>query len=715
MVNTVLFRVGNRGFSLYHLAIIGVLVLAFTMSFLIRVQPIQYGYELHEFDPYFNYRATDFLANNGLQAYLDWNDDKVWHPFGRDISSTSQTMLHVTAAATHYLFGGDMTLYEFTIIFPVIFGSLTCIVIFALVRVLGGTVAGLISAVLFAVSVPVLVRGMLGWFKSEPLGLFYGLLGVYLFLSGFKSKNTKIALAKVAGAGICLTLGLSAWGGNQFLIIPISLFFLVLPFLRDDHKLQLVLMPTFAAALLASAALFETPGIRFVAGPIGLVVIMTTAISVICSMIQIYSRQEKKLRNGLIALAATMTSGLAIASVAIATNLISPSASSRYLAAINPFKEDVSALVRSVAEHATPTLAQSFFFHSVLIIFAGLGAWLLWRFGSDFRQGRDMIAFSLIIGLTGVYISTIFIRLQLFASIALIILSSIGIAMIAAKLFASLSSGDGRSKTTPKLNGVLIRAAFCCGIVALFTMPLVVPANGNWIDSVKTPATIFTGGTPYSIVSQDWPMTMEWIRDNTPEDSVIAAWWDYGYWITALTNRTSLADNGTLNSERIAKIAKMFVSTPDEAWRSLRSMDADYVLIFVVAQKLESDSERQLYQLQGGGDESKKRWFVRIAGEPVNKHLHADDISGTKHFWENTILGQMFPYTPVLYYDLQANQQFADYQPGTIGVYSKEIKLAADGDGPLRFAYASPSFTNDHSLSLGVLIYEVNKDYVPAT
>ena len=49
----------------------------------------------------------------------------------------------------------------------------------------------------------------------------------------------------------------------------------------------------------------------------------------------------------------------------------------RYLNAINPFLTTENPLVDSVSEHATTTISQSFFFHSVLMIFAGLGIWLI--------------------------------------------------------------------------------------------------------------------------------------------------------------------------------------------------------------------------------------------------------------------------------------------------------------------------------------------------
>ena len=38
------------------------------------------------------------------------------------------------------------------------------------------------------------------------------------------------------------------------------------------------------------------------------------------------------------------------------------------------------------------------------------------------------------------------------------------------------------------------------------------------------------------------------------------------------------------------------------------------------------------------------------------------------------------------------HQQSPTFVPGTMGIYGKDIKFPSDGDGPLRLAYASPSF-----------------------
>ena len=195
--NTTLFQIKSFDFKLHHLAVIGILLLSFSMSYVIRSQTLDYGFELNEFDPFFNFRATEYLLENGFSKYFEWHDNKSWYPTGRDVSATSQTMLHITAATSYQIFGGNSNLYDFTILFPLVIGSLTVIVIFALVRLFAGTTAGLISSLLFAVSLPITIRGMAGWFKSEPLGIFYGLLGMYFFLSGIKSENKKIAILKI--------------------------------------------------------------------------------------------------------------------------------------------------------------------------------------------------------------------------------------------------------------------------------------------------------------------------------------------------------------------------------------------------------------------------------------------------------------------------------------------------------------------------------------
>ncbi|RMW38252.1 MAG: hypothetical protein EA442_04905 [Candidatus Nitrosopelagicus sp.] len=707
--NYTLISIGNFDLSLKHLLIIGILSLSFSITFLIRAQPAEWGWELHEFDPFFNYRATEYIVNNGIDAYFQWNDELSWYPNGRNVSETSQVALHLTAAITYWMFGNEGNLYDFTIIFPAVFGSLTSIVIFALVRVIGGTTAGLFSALFFSLSIPMLTRGSIGWFKSEPLGLFFGLLATYLLLSGLNSKNHKIAISKLIPGGFFLILGLSAWGGNQFFIIPIAIFFLILPFLRKDHRFLLWAIPIFSLAAIVTSLGFERVTSNFLIGIGGFALIIPAIFLVLCIIIQNKSPEKNKTRNGLLLLA----SFIIVASIFLIVNASEEFIelpSYRYLNAINPFMTTNNALVDSVSEHATTTIQHSFLFHSVFMIFAGFGIWALLKNSKSSFIQNDMKSFALIFGITGAYIASAFLRLEVFASISVIILAALGISILLKSFFSNESQ-------VKNLKNSIIRISFGIGLIVLLIMPLT-SSPLSVFQVGDNPFTILNGGTKYGISSNDWNDSLEWIKNNTPEDAVIASWWDYGYWIQTKADRATLADNSTLHTRIIENIAKIFLSSPDDGWKSLQEMEADYFVIFIAAQRLNLDGneDQPLFVLQGGGDESKKQWFMRIAGEPLNRHLQSDGSSGTDHFWNNTLIGQMIPYNLIGYVNFQTNEQSLSYQHGFTPIYDKDIKFHEDGNGPLRLVYHSPSFdASKGEAVIGVFVYEVNKDYVPLT
>jgi len=706
--NSSLFSIGNFDLKLNHFLIIGILSISFSTSFLIRSQPADFGWELNEFDPFFNYRATQYIVDNGIDAYFQWNDELSWYPHGRNVSSNSQVMLHLTAAITYWIFDSGGNLYDFTILFPAIIGSLTAIVVFALVRVIGGTTAGLFAALFFSLSLPIIIRGTIGWFKSEPLGLFFSILAIYLFLSGIKSKNYKITIFKLITAGIFIIFGLSAWGGDQFFIVPLGIFFLTLPFLRKDHKFLIWTIPLFTTSTVITSLAFERLGTHFIMGLGGLSLIIPTIFLISCILIQNKSSEKSKNRNGLFLLAAILIIGSSVLILNTESQII-PLPSHRYLNAINPFLTTTDPLTDSVSEHATTTLAQSFLFHTILMLFAGIGIWSILKKPklNNFIK-NDMISFSLILGLIGVYVSSAFVRLEVFASLSIIILSSLGLSILLKELFSN--------KTEIKKSKIfVIKFPFVIGILFLLIIPLFFPASGTVFTVTHVPPTIMNGGTTFSTSTTDWIDSMEWIKNNTSKDAVIGSWWDYGYWIQTKADRASLADNSTVNAHIIKKIAAMFTSSPAEGWQILRDLQSDYFIIFVAGQRLAVDfNDQPIYILHGGGDESKKQWFMRIAEESLPQYLYSDGMTGTDYFWNETILGKMIPFTPIIYANIQTNQQSEIYQPGLTPIYVKDIKFPIDEDGPLRLVYSSPSFDVEKGGHvIGVFVYEINKEYVP--
>ena len=550
-----------------YLLIIGILVLCFSLSFILRVSPLDYGFELTEYDPFFNYRATEFIVENGFSSYLDWHDDLSWHPYGRDVSSDSQLMLHASTATIYQIFGMGSNLYDFTVMFPVVISSLTVVIIFALVRTIGGTTAGLFAALFFAVSPIIIMRGTLGWFKSEPLGLFYGLLAIYLVISAIKLDKGKVSVAKIVGAGILLALGLDSWGGVQFFVLPIGLFFLALPFLRKDSKFIIEISVIFTFVLLLATVGLDmlkaishpvSLGIVFISGTSGVFLIGCTAFLVVCTVIKKIANKAQ-LRYGLALLGGAIIAGIAMVSSGIVG--LPPF---RYLNAANPFLITDNLLTDSVSEHATTTTDISFYMMSVLMIFAGIGAWLLFqkKVNNSFNIKYEMAAFALIIGFIGIYFSSAFVRLEIFGSISIIILSSLGLSILVSKI---LKGKDVRSRSVTKISFLVI-------IVALLMVPMIYPERLNWSNhNVGIPVVILNSGTHFDISTNDWPDAMQWLKENTHEDAIIAAWWDYGYWISTLSERKTLADNATILDWQIRKLGAMYMSTPDNAWQILNN------------------------------------------------------------------------------------------------------------------------------------------------
>jgi dolichyl-diphosphooligosaccharide---protein glycosyltransferase len=255
----------------------------------------------------------------------------------------------------------------------------------------------------------------------------------------------------------------------------------------------------------------------------------------------------------------------------------------------------------------------------------------------------------------------------------------------------------------------------------VLAIPMIYPPNSNWISLADIPPSIANGGTGYRLTTTDWLDALEWIERNTPENSVIASWWDYGYWITTLGNRTSLADNATINQTRIATLAKMFIDEQEGGIKLAQDLKADYILVYLVAQRFPGLNTTSFYTLGNGGDESKKQWFMRIGGFDERNYLEQDGVTPTPRFWNSTLLGKLIPFTPVTYASFQngmlTNIQ-NDYAPGTIGLFAKDIKFPTNetaANQPLSLAYSSPSFrSNSTGLVFAVLLYKVNHDYKPS-
>merc|ERR1719161_2046155 len=111
-----------------------------------------------------------------------------------------------------------------------------------------------------------------------------------------------------------------------------------------------------------------------------------------------------------------------------------------------------------------------------------------------------------------------------------------------------------------------------------------------------------------AVTVSDYYDGYKWIDQNTPKDSRVMAWWDYGYQITGIAKRTSIADGNTWNHEHIATLGRTLTSPQKRAWNAIRHL-ADYVLVW-----------------GGGGDDlAKSPHLARIGNSVFPEHCGDKD------------------------------------------------------------------------------------------
>jgi len=80
-----------------------ILGLIFALAFSSRIfSVIRYESIIHEFDPWFNYRTTQFLAREGFYKFFNWFDSESWYPLGRVIGGTIYPGIMSTAALIYW-------------------------------------------------------------------------------------------------------------------------------------------------------------------------------------------------------------------------------------------------------------------------------------------------------------------------------------------------------------------------------------------------------------------------------------------------------------------------------------------------------------------------------------------------------------------------------------------------------------------------------------
>src|SRR5919197_1206506 len=510
----------------------------------------------------------------------------------------------------------------------------------------------------------------------------------------------------------------------------------------------------FTVFAIISTAAFPRTGSSFVLSVPSITLVGATIFLVISNFIKKYSSSDPRVekRNTIFVLIALISLAIGIRVIAGGLYYLPDI---KYLEVVNPFVSSYNPFTESVAENVPPRITDYLLTFSTLLIFGGIGIWVA------LKRKDEMSVFALLIAITGLYVSIGSLRLLVFASIGIIILAAIGLQWVTRSIMETSSSNINTTKktlpstaiattTTTASNtikaketkkskqrkfesdrGTIVKIGCICFVILLLLFPMFYPRDTNWITYADMPPTIINGVIGDSIKNYDWINALNWISKNTPNNSVIAAWWDYGYWITTLANRTTLVDNAANIQTRIAKVAQMFIESPEEGVKIANKLKADYILVYSVSKIITQINNSLYYMPYQGGDESKLYWFLRIGGFKINGYLEDDEYTPKPKFWNSTFIGKLLPFTLQGYTSSFGNGLdskiitkntttiiFHKYKPDAIALYSKQIKYPESGKNqdllkqPLTLVYSSSdsSFNernNQEGIRPSVLIFKV--------
>jgi len=612
--------------SLMHVSLLFIILF---LAFIVRLLPVRWGYYLSEFDPHYQYKLAKHMVENGFfgpNSWVYWHDNMSWYPWGRNIAM-SYPGLPATAAFFYSILNAlgirivlpstpipnplsSDPLYNFCILFPVIMGTLTCLAIYFLGKDIGGREVGLLSALFLALNGSYISRTALGFFDDETVGILGILLFMFFFLRSIEPERSVRSNATYAVAsGLSLGYILASWGASRYPLGMALLFVFVLILLRRyTPRLLLSYSITFGISLFIAANI-PLLGFRFLTEATTLVAF---GIFLLLCLLEA-TRYIKTPRRKMIFVISFLAFAAALFLALSWLGIIRP-IGTKYMSILNPYERLFYPLIESVQEHRPSAWGSFYYDFGIGIFFIPVGLF----FAAQNPTNRNL--FLIIFGLTSVYFAGSMVRLSLLMAPAFCLLWALALTRILRPFVTVMKEAPiiPRRKIGFQAHvGKEFSGAFLIVMLLLLTFTFVLPSPGSVyprvFDHAYSPVTIAAGSMPLrpSETVTDWFYALTWMRNNESV-KIVASWWDYGYWITIIGNKTTLSDNGTLNMTQIEQVAWMFLANETKAIDMLKQFHVGnnyvtHVLIFITFDTSGSD------KYTGWGEESKWRWMARIS------------------------------------------------------------------------------------------------------
>ena len=609
---------------------------------------VRYESIIHEFDPWFNYRATLYLVKNGWYDFLNWFDETAWYPLGRSVGGTVYPGIMATSALAYYVLNKiiafPVNIRDVCVFLAPVCSGLTGYAAYLLTKELKDSSAGLLAAGFIVMCPGYISRSVAGSYDNEAIAIFLMVSCFYLWVKASKTGSSIYA----AACAMNYFYMVSSWGGYSFVInmIPLHVFAL-LCMGRYSHDLYRSYSTFYVIGTLAS---MTVPFVGFqptftsehmpALGVFGLLQLFAAA-SVVREFVD--SNKFKLLIKSSIAFIAA--AGFGVLAALSAAGKISPLGGRVYALLDTGYAAKHIPIIASVSEHQ-PTAWSSLYmdFQWLFYLFPAGVWWCL-------RQRRNEHIFAILYATFATYFAGVMVRLILTLAPIVCVTAAIACSQLLDSALKTKEedpytcqlqeeaqsaeqvddedekkdnrgggfqmAGDASKSKGGKFRSLdWISRALIIAPVVYHMITYVY--HSVWVTQVaySSPSVVISSKRPdgSDLIVDDFREAYYWLRRNTPKDSRILSWWDYGYQIAGFSDRTTIVDNNTWNNTHIATVGKVMATGESTSYKVMRQLDANYILVISGAASGYS-----------GDDINKFLWMIKIAAGVYPKDVQEKD------------------------------------------------------------------------------------------
>lgn len=515
--------------------IYGVLLLILLMSFMLLTTPLYkftgiYENTLSAMDPYAHYRRAAEIAEQGYPGTgvkivdgqeVPWdyfhNAPEGAKPYA---SAYAWFIAYSYNGLAKYLFPTLLAWDRFT---PALFGVLAVLAMYLLASQLFDKKTGLAAAFMFALSSSFLTRSVAGFADTDSMVSFLTIITFFFFIKAWDQESFIYA----GFCGVSMAVFGLTW---SYQFVPTLMLFSILFY--------------FIFSVVKNLLLKRSPSI----------------ISAVKNHLQ--KKKKKYLVFILILLV-----GLGLITILRGPehiNVFSESIAATQRKASTYVDEGVRNVMLTVSEMNTQTPRQFVSSVHISAVFFGVALLLLLRFGLwEKLIKKQFHLIFLLLWLVSTFYMSLFQAVRFTSMFVIPFMIFVGLSIA-----TMISTFVSREKPYTSVVVVVLLLAF------LFVVPNI--TAGDALGPPYFPMAVAVVNSAGPSLGPTWINFFDWMRAETPEDSIFASWWDPGHAIEAIGERPAVAD-GAQNAYHVHDLALVFTSTNEsEAVKILDEYNVSY-------------------------------------------------------------------------------------------------------------------------------------------